>query len=261
MSQSHVNEFHTVPTTADGDVLQMTRQDTHIYGCTFDMTACPTSVQDEVISCVRGASGTIRNSLIIGGIKAILVGNGDHPIQDTQTNTWTIENCAIFGAGRRCPEVKDGATVYMRNCWIHDWGHTFNVRAFGAWANRGGRIVAEHCLFTQSGGRLSLGVWNTVKDIANHVGNAVNVGGVSALFKQSSWRQGICRGLTAETESGGFVMASHCFANKPWIRIENHENPLTRAQALDVADGLELHLPQFERFIGLAPRELLESIC
>lgn len=56
----------------------------------------------------------------------------------------------------------------MTNCWIHGYGKYFDTRAFGAWAHRGGKILAEDCLFTQSGNILSLGVKNTVVEQSLH---------------------------------------------------------------------------------------------
>ena len=117
-------------------------EDTVINCCIFDFRNIPLSEQDEIVSGVDGPKVTIRNSLFLGGIKAMLAGNGDHLINDSATARWDLENCIIIGSGRRCPEAQDGTIVTMRKCWIHNWGHTFDVRAFGAWAHRGGKILA-----------------------------------------------------------------------------------------------------------------------
>lgn len=235
-----VREFHDCITVQDE------KNKTTIENCIFDLSKYAKSQQDEMVSCIQGSKGEIKNCIFINGIKAILVGNGDHPIYDHYQNRWYMHNCVILNAGRRCPEVKDGATLYMTHCWIHNWGRTFDTRAFGAWANRGGKIIAENCIFTQSGGRLSLGIKNTIKDIANHVGEAYNTQGIKALFKPSSYRQGITRGLTADTASGGFVLASKCYTNKDWIRIENHENPLDIYSAVSIINNIKMSLPKFE---------------
>lgn len=103
----------------------------------YDFRVCPKADQDEVLSGVDGADVRLSGVVILGGIKAILAGNGDHPGNDTLSARWLLEDCVILGAGRRCPEAQDGTTVIMRRCWIHDWGRTFDVRAFGGWHTGG----------------------------------------------------------------------------------------------------------------------------
>lgn len=214
----------------------------------FDFRDYPRGDQDEVLSGVNGAVVRLYGCVILGGIKAILAGNGNHPGEDMARARWELDSCVIMGAGRRCPEAQDGATVTMRRCWIHDWGQAFDVRAFGAWAHRGGRVIAEDCLFTQSGGLLELGLRNTLADIGNHVGQAVNDHGLRAVLWPSSWRPGVCRGLTADT--GGLALSTRCYRNRPWIIVEGCNQWMSREQALDTVLHLEDVCPDVQDRLG-----------
>ena len=233
---------------------------TEIRRRVFDFRACPRADQDEVISGVNGAVVRLYGCIILGGIKAMLAGNGDHPGEDMARARWELDSCVIMGAGRRCPEAQDGTTVTMRHCWIHDWGRAFDVRAFGAWAHRGGRIIAEDCLFTQSGGLLGLGLRNTLADIGNHIGQAVNDHGLRALLRLRSWMPGVCRGLTADT--GGLVLATRCYRNRPWIVIDGCNQWMGRSQALDTVLRLEDACPDIQnRLCGVSLAELFRAVA
>ena len=233
-------------------------EDTVVNHCIFDFRNIPLSEQDEIVSGVDGPKVTIRNSLFLGGIKAMLAGNGDHLINDSATARWDLENCVIISSGRRCPEAQDGTIVTMRKCWIHNWGRTFDVRAFGAWAHRGGKILAEDCLFTQSGSLLSLGVKNTALDLVNHIGQAVNDEGLKALLWPKTYRLGITRGLTQDNE--GLVLASRCYRNKPWIKIENCSSFMKEDKARLIVQqiGESLH-PEYIKYTGMTLAELFDA--
>ena len=178
----------------------------------------------------------------MGGIKAVLAGNGDHPGNDVRAARWLLEDSVIIGAGRRCPEAQDGTTVIMRRCWIHDFGQTFDVRAFGGWAHRGARIIAEDCLFTQSEiWPWGLDVLTAIKDEGNHIGQAVNDNGLAALLHPRTYLPGPCRGLTADT--GGLVLATRCYRNRPWIMIDGCNNYIDRAAARQIVAQIEAVCP------------------
>lgn len=230
-----------------------------IRNCIFDFRECPRAEQDEVVSGVNGAVVRMHGCVILGGVKAVLAGNGDHPGEDMDHARWDLDRCFIMGAGRRCPEAQDGATVVMRRCWIHDWGRMFDVRAFGAWAHRGGRIVAEDCLFTRSGGLLGLGLRNTLTDICGHVGQAVNDYGLRAALRPGNWLPGACRGLTADT--GGLVLATRCYRNRRWIRIENCDGWLDRAGALEIALDIEAACPDMRDMLGVGLAEMFRAVA
>lgn len=203
----------------------------------FDFRDYPAAKQDEVISGVDGAIVRLQRCVILGGIKAVLAGNGDHPGNDMRFGHWEMEDCFIMGSGRRCPEAQDFVELTMRRCWIHNWGRAFDVRAFGGWAHRGGRIAAERCLFTQSGGIFSLGLRTTIADIFAHIGQAWNDDGPSGLLRWQTYLPGVCRGLTANT--GGLALATKCYRNKGWIRVENCNEFITRAAALEIVSGID----------------------
>lgn len=58
----------------------------------YDFRACPKVDQDEVLSGVDGAVVRLSGVVILGGIKAVLAGNGDHPGNDVRCalSRWRI---------------------------------------------------------------------------------------------------------------------------------------------------------------------------
>lgn len=247
----------TGPTTPEGDgiVASGPGHVTIISDKVFDWRDVPTSQQDEVVSSEDGATVFIQRCIIVGGIKALLAGNGDHPVNDSRFSRWELEDCVIMDAGRRCPEVQDCVELTMRRCWVHDWGRAFDVRAFGAWAHRGGRLVAEDCLFTQSGSIFSLGLRTTIADIFAHIGQAWNDEGLPGLLRWQTYLPGVCRGLTSST--GGLVLATRCFRNRPWIRIDNCDPFISRRDAIVIAEHIDAAMPLHARnYLG---RSVLES--
>lgn len=188
--------------------------------------------QDECISLVRGARVYIHDCTILGGIKAILAGNGDHPEEDRKGEL-TMRRVIIDGCGRRCPEAQDGVTVIMEECWVSDWGKPFDVRAFGAWAHKGGSITAKNCLFTRtSESKWALGFGTTIKDWFAHIGQAVNDYGISALFRGKTYWRGVTRGLTAD--NGGRVTAIQCYKYPDWVVVENADDFISYDEAFTI---------------------------
>ena len=241
----------TGPETPRGDGLAAygPRTVTEVRQRVYDFRRCPKADQDEVLSGVDGADVRLSGVVILGGIKAILAGNGDHPGNDARYARWEIEDCVIIGAGRRCPEAQDGTTVTMRRCWVHDWGGIFDVRAFGAWAHRGARIIAEDCLFTQS--QLwpwGLDLFTAMMDMGNHIGQAVNDHGLAALLRPRTYLPGPCRGLTADT--GGLTLATRCYRNRPWIRIDGCNNYIDRSAARDIITSIASACPDMTSYLG-----------
>lgn len=225
------------------------QQPTEVRQRVYDFQRYPKADQDEVLSGVDGAVVRLSGVVILGGIKAVLAGNGDHPGNDVSYAQWLLEDCVIIGAGRRCPEAQDGATVTMRRCWIHDWGRTFDVRAFGGWAHRGARIIAEDCLFTQSHlWPWELDVMTAIKDVGNHIGQAVNDHGLSALLCPRTYLPGVCRGLTADT--GGLVLATRCYRNRRWIKIDGCNYYIDRAAARQIVAQIEAVCPDMTERLG-----------
>ena len=251
---------NTGPTTPGGDgiIASGPGHVTVISDKVFDWRDVPTSQQDEVISSKNGANVRIQRCLIIGGIKALLAGNGDHPGNDARYARWDLEDCVIMDAGRRCPEVQDGVELTMRRCWVHNWGRRFDVRAFAGWAHRGGKIVAEDCLFTQEDGLFSLGLRDTMIDLANHVGQAINDQGLAALLRLRTYLPGVCRALTSDT--GGLALATRCYRNRSWIQLENCDPYLSRAEAIKIAERIDAAMPsQAHARLGVSVLELFYS--
>ena len=225
------------------------QQSTDVRQRVYDFRRYPKADQDEVLSGVDGAVVRLSGVVILGGIKAVLAGNGDHPSNDVSYAQWLLEDCVIIGAGRRCPEAQDGATVTMRRCWIHDWGRTFDVRGFGAWAHRGARIIAEDSLFTQSDlWPWGMDVLTAMTDLGNHIGQAVNDNGLAALLRPRTYLPGPCRGLTADT--GGLVLGTRCYRNRRWIKIDGCNNYIDRAAARKIVEQIEAICPDMTERLG-----------
>lgn len=222
---------------------------TEIIQRVYDFRNYPPADQDEVLSGVDGADVRLSGVVILGGIKAVLAGNGDHPGNDVRYARWLLEDCVILGSGRRCPEAQDGTTVTMRRCWVHDWGRTFDVRSFAGWAHRGARISAEDCLFTQSDlWPWGLDMLTAMTDLGNHIGQAVNDHGLAALLRPRTYLPGPCRGLTADT--GGQVLATRCYRNRAWIKIDGCNNYIDRAAARKIVAQIEAACPDMTERIG-----------
>ncbi len=243
----------------DGLVAYGPRTVTDVRQRVYDWRICPKDIQDEVISGVDGANVRLSGVVILGGIKAILAGNGDHPGNDARYARWEIEDCVIIGAGRRCPEAQDGTTVTMRRCWVHDWGQEFDIRGFGAWAHRGARIIAEDCLFTQSDlWPWGLDMFTAMTDLGNHIGQAVNDHGIGALLRPRTYMPGPCRGLTAD--SGGLVLATRCYRNRRWIRIEGCDPLIGRDQARSIIAHIETACADMRPFLGATLTDFFDIV-
>lgn len=193
--------------------------------------------QDEAISGVGGARVTIRRCVIVGSIKAILVGNGDMPEAD-KNGYFDISDCIFMNCGRRCPEAQDGTKVNMTRVWVHNWGNPFDVRSFGAWAHKGSKIVATDCIFTQSK-FFNLGFKNFFIDLANHIGQSFN----EKDFRLASYiLPGVCRGIMKGKD--GSVEVSHSYKNHWWIKLDNHESPMDRKWARNIVKSFDEFLPK-----------------
>lgn len=147
------------------------------------------------------------------------------------------------------------AVVWAR---IHNWGGAFDVRGFGGWAHRGGKIIAEDCLFTQSSGLLGFGLLNTFIDLANHVGQSVNDYGLGALFRPRTYLPGICRALTADT--GGQVIATRCYRNRRWIFIDGCDPLIGRDKARAIVAHIEAACADMRPFLGTTLTDFFDTI-
>ena len=240
----------------DAFTIYGTDEETLISKGIFDFRKIPVNTQDEVISGVNGAKVSLSGVVIIGGIKVILAGNGDYPISDFKNGEWYLENCAILHSGRRCPEAQDGVKVFMKNCWIHNWGETFDVRSFGSWAHRGGLIVAEDCVFTQN---KNISIKNAIIDLANHIGQRVNDAGVLSLLECKTYLPGRYRGLTSNT--GGRVYATRIYKNKKFINIENCNEYITKDKAKEIIKSIQNACLDTTEKLGCSLSEYFEKNC
>lgn len=197
-------------------------------------------LQDEAISGVAGAKVEMRNCTIIGSTKAILAGNGDFPDVDKVSAEWDIENCVFLNCGRRLPEAQHGTKVQMRNCWVHNFGYTFDTRVFGAWAHSGASIYAQDVLYTQKSLMKACG-YNPLRlfiDFGYHFGQAFN-------DRPSKLRDyvlsGYCRAATASTTAD--IVVDGYYTNKWWLYAENAKNNRTKEEARAIVKMLNRLCP------------------
>lgn len=194
----------------------------YFEGLTIDLRSVPPSQLDEAVGVTYGASAVFRDCHIRGAGKLFLCGSGDAHMSDDECGKQVVLiDCVLEDFGRRGPEVQSGMVCHMRGCTIRNWGEPtrWDTRCFGAWAHKGGEIIAEECRFEQP--RFWRG-WRVMwRDLVGHVGQAWNDEGLRGLFRLQTWIPGVCRGLTAGP--GGKVRAVNCTSNKWWIRIEGQE--------------------------------------
>lgn len=221
-----------------------------------DLSGWPLDQIDEAAGITWGSSARFENSVIRGAGKLMLCGCGDaeHVPEETGKRVECI-HCVLEDAGRRLPEVQDGMRVVLHECLVRNWGDParFNYdpahpdRAFGAWAHAGGKIDAVGCVFWQD--RFARPWGQFWRDIAHHVGQAVNDAGLRALLNWRTYLPGVCRGL--EATAGGTANAWECWTNKWWITLGGSETErMNKAQAYaliaeleEMADRLESELP------------------
>ncbi len=221
-----------------------------VTDCIVDLSDLDLDEIDECCGITYGASASFTRCWIRGAGKLILCGSGDKNKVDVETGKRVqFYNCLLEDGGRRFPEVQDGMEVEMEECVIRNWGDPsrFDARNFGAWAHSGGRIYALNCVFWQDSFWRPLGQF--VRDIGNHIGQAVNDSGLRALLRPTTYLPGVCRGLMAGVN--GKVEAHGCYRNHKWIRIEGMEGEMEEHEALErmlvleqMAKKLETELPR-----------------
>ena len=244
------NRIIDTPTTDGGDGLVLYGPDREylVRNCIFDYTKIDKSKQDELLSFVQGPKVKIDGCVFIRGIKALLAGNGDNPFDDGGKGRFEITNSAFLYAGRRCPEAQDGVIVNMRSCWIHNWGETFDVRAFGAWAHRGGRIFADNCVFTQT---YSPTIKERLLDFGKHVGQAFNdKGGLRFI-------SGFNRGLVSGKD--GEVISTRCYRNRKSIALDNCAEYIDFMQARKIIQGIQEKCPDVSDRLGASLVEIFNK--
>ncbi|MBQ9407265.1 MAG: hypothetical protein IJU37_11095 [Desulfovibrio sp.] len=210
-----------------------------VTDCIVDLSDLDLDEIDECCGITYGASASFTRCWIRGAGKLILCGSGDKNKVDVETGKRVqFYNCLLEDGGRRFPEVQDGMEVEMEECVIRNWGDPsrFDTRNFGAWAHSGGRIYALNCVFWQDSFWRPLGQF--VRDICNHVGNAVNEYGLQALLRPITYLPGVCRGLMAGP--GGQVSARDCWKNHWWIRLEGLKNSMPMREAYALVGDLEM---------------------
>ena len=84
--------------------------------------------------------------------------------------------------------------------------------------------------------------------MGNHIGQAVNDYGLGAMLYPRTYLPGPCRGLTADT--GGLVLATRCYRNRPWITIDGCNNYIDRAAARKIVAHIETVCPDMTGKLG-----------
>ena len=207
-----------------GDGINIVNQYQNVENVHVDFSEQSLKNIDECIGITMGASAIVEDCIFEGAEKIALIGSGDKEYRLAEKHKAVVfKNCTFRKGSRRMPEVQSGMCCLLLNCLIEDWAEPSRqpcnprkARGFGAWAHDEGYIVAVDCQFVQR--KLWKGLWHTITDVLGHVGNAVNEGGIKALFDWHSWIPGAYRGLTA-TDNGN-VMAINCTKSNPKIIVE-----------------------------------------
>lgn len=190
--------------------------------CIIDFSQYDGDDLDEACSVTWGASTTFERCVIRGASKLFLCGSGDADKADLEADKHVVlKECILENFGRRGPEAQCMMMVTLEDCLIRNWGDPdyFDVRNFACWAHDDATIIANRCVFWQDRFWRPLG--QMIRDLANHIGQAWNDFGPLALFCPSTYRPGVCRGLT--TSDGGSVAAIECYKNHWWISLENRD--------------------------------------
>ena len=215
----------------------------------IDLSDCDLDEIDECTGITHGCTATFRRCWIRGAGKLILCGCGDEQYIESETGKRVeIYDSLLEDGGRRFPEVQSGMSAHLEGCLIRNWGDPsrFDTRNFGAWAHAGGTIEAVSCVFWQD--KFLRPVGQFVKDIANHIGQAVNDSGLKALFRGTTYLPGVCRGLMAGP--GGVVKAYDCYRNHSWIRLEGFDYGMPKDKALEQVARLKEMAKRLDAELG-----------
>ena len=220
-----------------------------VHDCIVDLTECGLDDQDEALSTTWGASATFRRCWIRGAGKLVLCGSGDEEKKGCeQYKEVYFQDCLLENFGRRGPEVQSKMSVVLQDCMIRNWGDPtrFSVRNFGAWAHDKGSLDILNCIFWQDQFVRPLG--QMLRDIGNHIGQAVNDGGVLALLSPLSYLPGVCRGATAS--NGGKINCWHCYRNHWWIKLHEHTDPMNKEEADELIKKIEAMKENLKLLVG-----------
>lgn len=219
-----------------------------IRDCLIDFSSLPLNEIDEALGVTWGCSAEIYNCVFRGAGKLVLCGSGDSDKLALEKGKKVVFNDCLFeNFSRRGPEVQDGMLVEMNRCLVRGWASAdrFTVRTFGAWAHgAGSRIEAHDCVFWQDEifGR------HFIRDFLGHFGQAVNDGGIKAIFSREAWLPGAWRGLVAS--NGGQAKAKGCYANHPWIILDNRSSRMEAGEAMRLIAGMEKLKARLMRELG-----------
>lgn len=178
--------------------------------CYFDNTGVDPKLADEALSVIWGGKARIQNCYFKNWGKAMIIGNGDDPIDIAKDIYVEIENCVFDGCSRRNPYIR-GATVHMKNCLIKNWGHTFFDKSFGVRVDREGSLYISDCVFIQDH-FIHTNLLNFFKDC---YGQIMDKSQLLNIFKP-----GCTRGLFTESY-GSIIFIDSIYKNRWWISIEN----------------------------------------
>ncbi len=212
-----------------------------VHDCIIDLSDVDLSDQDEAVAVTWGASANFKRCWIKGAGKLILCGSGDENKRFVEEGkTVYFYDCLIEDFGRRGPEVQAGMYVVLQDCVIRNWGDPtrFSDRNFGAWAHHGGSIDAMNCVFWQD--KFLRPLKQMIWDFKNHWWQALIDSKGLSIFKPSTYRPGVCRGLTAS--DGGSVVCWQCWANHWWIKLEEANDRLSDEKAKELLYRVEARM-------------------
>ena len=194
----------TTPTNMHGMQLMDERHYT-ITDTIIDLMNTPLDQLDEALSVTWGAPATFRRCLFRGTGKLVLIGSGDKDKAEIERGKYaTFEECVFMDFGRRGIEVQAPMSARVGRCVFMGWGdpRRFDVRNFATWTHGLTLTSVSNSIYWQASTRRPLR--QTVVDVANHIGQAVNDKGVKALFLPRTYRRGVLRAVE------GMTQVMHC---------------------------------------------------
>lgn len=236
--------INSITTPGDDGIGLYHEEYCHVHDCIIDLSACALDTLDEALGITYGAHGLVENCVIRGAGKLVLCGCGDDEKVPVETGKGvTFKHCLFENFSRRGPEVQNGMVAVLSHCVVRNWGEPerFTQRAFGAWAHKGGRIIAQHSVFINDV-RPGFRYW--FADHIGHLGQAINERGWKGLFTRDAWLSGYKRALTAGPD--GYVEARQCFADEGLV-MDNAIGTMSDEHAMHLLFEIETMANELER--------------
>ncbi len=202
----------------------------YIQNAVIDREGCNPATADELISNIHGGDVIFYRCRFRDNGKGYLQGSGDATPAELLSGQRSIFYECIFDSNsRRNPFIQVGQG-YMIRCLVKDWGMNFHEKSYGCRAGSYGQLMVINSVFMQPTLKDCLRRWHFLRDTFCQM-----------YLWHHKFRPGFALGAFADP--GGHVMCYNCYANRPWIYLENHRDPMDMNEALLLVDELEVNVP------------------